>query len=149
MLLRVNILRSLVLLVIDLRFFSRQEYWQGQSGVDSATGGPFAVFSARFWGWRAAAMCIRNCQLLHDIRTIGDLVHHWAPSSDHNDETQYAMLVAARAGYALDTVLDLTDADTVKRLMQAMAIEEGGADIVWPPDEIVEGMREASPPFAI
>lgn len=93
-------------------------------------GGGFRFFETALHGWEA----MRH-QLMRyfdgkttgkKLQTIWDIVSTWAPAGDgDNDPKKYAADVAQWMGVSPDTVLNLTDPNTMGSLMQSMARKEG------------------------
>lgn len=59
------------------------------------------------------------------LQTIQDIVSTWAPAGDNNDPKKYAQDVAKWMGVSPNAVLNLSNPDTMARLMQSMARKEG------------------------
>lgn len=112
---------------LNVRPLPNGQTWQGQVGVDDAKGGPFAVFSATWEGWRAACVTLLNYQRKHGLDTVRGIVTRWAPESDGNTPFLYAGRVAAELRLLPDQPFDVRA--KLSDLALAMARVEGGA---WP-----------------
>lgn len=123
----------------DIRTLPAGELWDGQTGVDTLPGGPFAVFASRVMGWRALARNLLSYQELHGLRTVTALVNRWAPPSDGNNTGSYVALVAAAMDVAPLELLDLRDLDMLIAACRAFSLAEGGARIPWDPMERRKG----------
>lgn len=94
-------------------------------------------------GWRALGVCLLTYQDVHHLRTIREIIGRWAPPSDNNPTSAYARFVASRMGITVDEAVDLRSNNMLSKLAKAIAIEEGGAEIDWPPDPQAEGLQMA------
>ena len=90
--------------------------------------GYFAKFPTMEAGLRAMAS-----QLLLDYKrghnTVGDEIMKYAPPADKNNTKKYISSVAGDIGVSADTPLNLTDPETLVRMMEAMLKVEQGRGI--------------------
>jgi hypothetical protein len=82
------------------------------------------------YGLRAA---MRNIKTHIDRRrkakkktTIGDLIHIWAPASDHNNESAYCASIQKQTTFPPNYVLDYKNKNHFCMVIQAMVIVECG-----------------------
>jgi hypothetical protein len=94
-------------------------------------------------GWRAGAVCLLAYQDLHGLRTVRGIIDRWAPPSDNNPTSAYVDFVAGWLAVSPDAEIDLHDGLTMLKLVTAIAIQEGGAEIKWPPAEKIAGLQAA------
>lgn len=112
--------------------YNKNNRWQGQTGRDE-TG--FSRFSAFTWGYRAAVMILRS-YYKRGIRSIGDIVVHWAPPNENNTKAyQKAVLDYMNGVWAIEppeycakTVINLKDREETVNLLMAMTRVEMGAN---------------------
>ncbi len=126
----------------DLRTLPHNERWAGQTGIDSASGGPFAIFDTRTDGWRALAMNLLAYQDDHGLHTVRGIIGRFAPALE-NDTGGYISLVCGQIGRGPDQSITVHDEPTMLVLVKAIALAEGGPRLAWPADEIVAGVRLA------
>lgn len=103
--------------------------WQGKIPLSQNTSGVFEQFYTYVYGVRAM---IKNMMTWHSrgMNTIRLLVSKWAPPNE-NDTAAYIAYVAQQTGFGPDQVLDFSNKNTVKKLVQSMAaMETGKADAV-------------------
>src|SRR5690625_833965 len=96
--------------------------WQGLADDQSADS-RFAVFDGPEWGIRAIARVLITYQDKHGIENISGIVNRWAPPSE-NDSEAYARHVAQRLGVALHQVIDVTEFETARHLVEAIIRHE-------------------------
>lgn len=92
--------------------------WEGMAGDD----GRFVVFSAPFYGLRAAARILKNYAIKYQINTISGIVSRWAPENE-NDTANYINFVSHKAGVSPDAPLD---DDSYPEVIAAMIHMENG-----------------------
>lgn len=96
--------------------------WQGEApSRDSA----FETFKHHKFGFRAGAILLRNYQSKHGLYTLNGIIGRFAPPNE-NDTHNYAGFVAKKVGTTPDSTIDLTDSETLARVMHAMSIMEVG-----------------------
>ena len=93
-------------------------------GVPTSHG--FAVFPNKTAGYKAMANLLRRYPKLHHADTIASIVRTYAPASDHNNDAAYIANVSRWTGYGANQHLDLSNNDTLSRLMAAMIRQEKG-----------------------
>ncbi len=126
----------------DLRTLPSGEHWAGQIGVDRASGGPFAIFGARADGWRGLATCLLAYADVHGLHTVRGIIGRFAPALE-NDTGGYISLVCRQLSRDPDAVIDVHAFATMRALVGAIALAEGGPRLAWPPEEIVAGLALA------
>jgi hypothetical protein len=126
----------------DVRICAAPDKWVGQTGVDHAPGGPYAIFASRTLGWRAAAACLLTYHEVHHLNTIDGFIDRWAPPSENNTEA-YKRLVCAQLGISRTEVIDPRREPVMLALLSAIALAEGSARIQWPEAEKIAGARLA------
>jgi len=91
----------------------------------------FCVFREMRYGVRAMAVQLRRYGM-EDRRwnTIKKIIAHYAPGSDNNDEAAYVKAVATDTGFSATDKLDLTDRETLRKLIMGMCKVENGADAI-------------------
>lgn len=94
--------------------------WQGMRAQQ--TDPEFIQFEAPEWGIRAMAIILRNYRDRHGLRTLGAMMHRWAPPNE-NDTAAYIESVAKRSGIAPQQVV--RDQDW-PRIIAAMIHHENG-----------------------
>lgn len=98
-------------------------HWQGQTNY--LTRDPFCKFRTLNHGLRAAWITMLN-KNRRGICTIHDIIHEWAPPSDHNDTTRYIAFVSRQTGIAPHQRLRyIEDHAAYTMILQAMSVMEG------------------------
>lgn len=95
--------------------------WEGVAGTDGA----FEIFKAPWWGIRALAKTLLTYQRKYDLRTIGELIHRWAPPSE-NDTDSYITHVSEHVGVPRNSRIDLEDYGTLRKLVEVIIEHENG-----------------------
>ena len=96
--------------------------WKGEvPGSDP----DFITFGTMADGIRAMSKLVQNYEKLHDLNTIAGIIGRWAPPNE-NDTTGYIAYVAENVGVAPTTVIDLTNAAVLARLVYAIICRENG-----------------------
>ena len=73
-------------------------------GEDIAVNG-FATFKTLYYGIRAFIRLCQNYYDKHNIRTIAEFVHRYAPNGDgNNNESVYSNYLSSRLGIASDDI---------------------------------------------
>jgi hypothetical protein len=96
------------------------------------TDGRFAVFQTPEEG---VAASVRQLQLYgqRGLNTIDQIVSRWAPPSENNTAA-YIQAVAQRVGVSPNQEIDLSDPNIMRRLVNAMSVQEVGRVI---PDDVL------------
>ena len=102
-----------------------KDVWVGQTGND----GSFVTFATPAHGIRATGKNLLSYARQGYV-TPEQIITRWAPPEDHNDTEGYIKFVSDYLNVPRDTVLDLTDLDTLTRLSMAIMIQENGKDEV-------------------
>lgn len=100
------------------------------------TDGRFAVFQSPEEG---VAASVRQLQLYgqRGLNTIEQIVSRWAPPSENNTPA-YIQAVAQRVGVSPNQEIDLSDPNIMRRLVNAMSVQEVGR--VIPEDVLRRGV---------
>jgi hypothetical protein len=101
------------------------------------TDGRFAVFQTPEEG---VAASVRQLQLYgqRGLNTIDQIVSRWAPPSENNTAA-YIQAVAQRVGVSPNQEIDLSDPNIMRRLVNAMSVQEVGR--VIPEDVLQRGVE--------
>lgn len=97
--------------------------WQGQADVQADP--DFITFKAPLWGLRALAKVLLSYERKYDIGTASAVVEQFAPKSE-NDTDAYVADIASRMGVQPDAEIDLTDPETLGKLVAAIVHHECG-----------------------
>jgi len=127
----------------DLRCLPNGQKWNGQTGVDTAPGGPFAIFENRTMGWRALAVCLLTYFEKDGCYTVDRIIDRYAPPTDNNNTAAYVALVCGQIGAQPNSAVNPRSPATMLALIGAIALAEGSARIQWPAAEKVSGMQIA------
>lgn len=101
------------------------------------TDGRFAVFQTPEEG---VAASVRQLQLYgqRGLNTIDQIISRWAPPSENNTAA-YIQAVAQRVGVSPNQEIDLSDPNIMRRLVNAMSVQEVGR--VIPEDVLRRGVE--------
>lgn len=100
----------------------------------------FVQFTDLSHGVRAMAITLLNYQDKHDLHTLRDIIHRWAPSAE-NDTDAYVQSVCRYTGWIPDTRLDLHQFTKLFLLIDAMIRVECGRPIGK--EDITSGIKLA------
>ena len=98
--------------------------WAGQSPEQIDP--DFVEFIDAESGLRAGMKALLNYQLIHGLKTVREIIFRWAPPSDNNDTAAYIADVALRMGVPAQLPINLTDANILARLGNAIVRHENG-----------------------
>ncbi|EPK3354900.1 hypothetical protein JAG45_000618 [Providencia rettgeri] len=117
-----------------------KDVWVGQTGND----GSFVTFATPAHGIRATGKNLLSYARQGYV-TPEQIITRWAPPEDDNDTEGYIKFVSDYLNVPRDTVLDLTDLDTLTRLSMAIMIQENGRGEVskLSNDDISNGIQSA------
>lgn len=117
-----------------------RDVWVGQTGND----GSFVTFATPAHGIRATGKNLLSYARQGYV-TPEQIITRWAPPEDDNDTEGYIKFVSDYLNVPRDTVLDLTDLDTLTRLSMAIMIQENGQGEVskLSNDDISSGIQSA------
>ncbi|MEX9744537.1 hypothetical protein AB7Y07_00700 [Providencia rettgeri] len=117
-----------------------KDVWVGQTGND----GSFVTFATPAHGIRATGKNLLSYARQGYV-TPEQIITRWAPPEDDNDTEGYIKFVSDYLNVPRDTVLDLTDLDTLTRLSMAIMIQENGQGEVskLSNDDISSGIQSA------
>jgi len=106
----------------NIRGYPHAAPWVGQTGLD-AWG--MCIFDTMANGVRALARLLITYQRSHGLSTVRGIVSRWAPPNE-NDTDAYIADVCQRTGFGADLWLDVHSADTLRKLVVAIAHHENG-----------------------
>ncbi|HGV3502111.1 TPA: hypothetical protein ACLLFU_001643 [Providencia stuartii] len=117
-----------------------KDVWVGQTGND----GSFVTFATPAHGIRATGKNLLSYARQGYV-TPEQIITRWAPPEDNNDTEGYIKFVSDYLNIPRDTVLDLTDLDTLTRLSMAIMIQENGKDEIakLSPNDLSSGIQSA------
>ncbi|WGL96486.1 hypothetical protein [Arsenophonus nasoniae] len=117
-----------------------KDVWVGQIGDD----GKFVQYTTPAHGIRAVGKNLLSYARQGYV-TPEQIITRWAPPEDNNKTEKYINFVSGYLGVSRDTVLDLTDLDTITRLSMAIMTQENGKDEVAKllSDDLSSGMQAA------
>jgi hypothetical protein len=95
--------------------------WAGRDGDDGA----FDIFKSMDAGIRAAHQNLMTAITKHKCTTVRKLITRWAPPSE-NDTEAYIAFVCKTAPISANEVINVTDADTISRILYAVFQHENG-----------------------
>lgn len=104
--------------------------WKGKI---SSTDNAFEQFSAYVWGIRAMIKNLQSYQRDRGLNTLTQLINTWAPAADNNDTSAYIRNVALSSGFSPTQSLNLSDKNTMRKLVRSMAVVENGRDAITDP----------------
>ncbi len=99
--------------------------WAGK--VSPNTDGSFEQFDTPENGIRALAKTLLAYFRNHNLHTIRAIISRWAPSSENNTEG-YIQFIAGSLGIAPAETIDLTHADMLAALCEAIIQRENGVN---------------------
>lgn len=97
--------------------------WMGEDGQDDEG---YIQFNTPENGLRAMAVNLANQKRLHKIDNVQDLISKYAPASE-NDTSAYTNQVAAALGVSPTAKIDLTNPETLAKIMPVMIKIENGS----------------------
>lgn len=105
--------------------------WQGKVPVGSNTDGAFEQFQTYAYGIRAM---IKNLLSYYasGLNTLERIIYKWAPPTDNNPTPAYVAYVAKKTGFGPTQTLDLTNQNTMRKIVIAMAEVENGRPAITP-----------------
>ncbi|NTS77346.1 structural protein P5 [Catenovulum sp. SM1970] len=106
--------------------YSEQNAWRGEIPLaqNKQADNEFETFSNPVYGYRAAAILLRNYKSKYGLDTLEDIIARFAPPSE-NDTGAYIASVASQLRYEPDDYLTLDDEQMVSLLL-AMHKHEAG-----------------------
>jgi hypothetical protein len=99
-------------------------FYEHQTGIDSEG---HAIFDSYLWGLRALAMDL-SIKINRGVDTVAKIAEIYAPSSDKNDPSGYALIVKSATGISPNDTLT-ADAKTLQQLVYGFIIAENGYDV--------------------
>lgn len=115
--------------------------WQGRVPPEQQTDHKFEQFISPEFGIRALAILLIRYQERYNLRTIESIITRYAPSTE-NDVVSYVRFVCKRMKRGKDDVLDLTDYDDLRPLVEAI-IEFENAGYRYPRHVVDKGLELA------
>jgi hypothetical protein len=98
--------------------------WQGLV-LDHPSDDDLCVFTDILYGVRALAKMLLSYQRTHGLKTLRQIVQHWA-GTKHVDTAPYVSACAARVGCAPDAEIDLEHQAILTALVRAIIQRENG-----------------------
>lgn len=115
--------------------------WQGLCAQQSDP--EFCQFNDVEFGIRALAITLLNYQKLDACNTIEQIINRYAPPSDDNPTSVYALNVAKACGVGIG---DIVSVQTLLPLMIPAIIEQENGENPYGPDIITLGINLAEEP---
>lgn len=105
--------------------------WKGKVPAGKNTDGAFEQFSTYAYGIRAM---IKNLMSYYasGLNTLEGIIYKWAPPADNNPTPDYVAYVAKKTGFGPMQTLDLTNLNTMRKIVIAMAEVENGRPAITP-----------------
>lgn len=100
--------------------------WLGER--QKPTDPAFEEFVTMEYGLRAAFCILRRYIRRYGKNTVPQIISTWAPASENNTQ-RYIDIVCQRSGIKPDQLIRFEDADTMCKLVEAMAFVECGQPI--------------------
>lgn len=115
--------------------------WRGQAPEAQQTDPAFIVFLAPVWGLRALMKVLLTYQKKYGLKTVGEIIHRWAPPSDNNPTDKYAEFCARAMGVKTTQAIILSRPSTLIALARAIVRFENGvaikpAPVHWYSDDL-------------
>lgn len=100
--------------------------WQGMA-EDQSSDPRFVVFQSPDYGFRAAAIILRNYQRNYGCHDIRSMIERWAPPTENNTGA-YVSSVAKACNANPDAIFDLSASSdpNLRNLLRAMCVHENG-----------------------
>ena len=109
--------------------YDRRFRWEGAVGVDERG---FIIFANDHYGIRAMTRNISNQQVRNGRNNIQELLGGYAPPGEDNPTQEYINFVAGQMGVNATERIDMSDPETLERLMGAMIRFENGRNQIRP-----------------
>jgi hypothetical protein len=100
--------------------------WRGALPDEALTDSRFEQFEDVLYGLRAMARVLVNYQTRHGLKTIRAIISRWAPPNE-NVTNSYIGAIATACMVEADEPYDLSDDDSLVRIMVAMIRFENGS----------------------
>ena len=114
--------------------------WDGKSDVQVDP--QFVTFDSPQLGIRAMGVNLRTYRDDHGIKTIERIIPRWAPATENRTEA-YIRDVVRRTGFRRDEEVDVTDPATLRKLVDAIIVQENGIN-PYRPEVITDALRDAA-----
>lgn len=114
--------------------------WRGLAKTQ--TDPRFCTFIDYSYGWRAMALILLGYERKHNLRTVQEIIHRWAPPVE-NDTGAYVSHVASQMGVSANAPLDLSNQSTLASLMGAIGTHENGSLPAEATEAIAKGITLA------
>lgn len=100
-----------------------KDRWQGLT--DPQTDSAYCTFKSPVYGIRALARTLVAYQVVHNLRTVREIIERWAPASENNT-VAYIRAVMETTGFLPDQQLDMHFYGDLKPLVLAIIKQENG-----------------------
>ena len=114
---------------LDLRPRAQPPKWPGQTALDTAPGGPFAIFASIADGWAAGGLWLMMAHDLWGLVTPRKMITTFAPWTENNTDA-YIATVCKPLGITGDTPVNPHDPMFRRAMLRAMAHVED-YKVVW------------------
>lgn len=111
--------------------------WVGMD-EDQSKDTEFVQFINMRYGFRAAAIVLRNYHRLYEINDIASVVSRWASKSENNT-SKYIDIVCRDTGLKPDEAIDFNNPFRLAEILRSMAKVETGW--LFPMDEVLAGVQ--------
>lgn len=108
--------------------------WRGKIPISQNTDKAFEQFHTWAYGIRAMIKNLQYYQRERNLNNLINIINTWAPPSDNNDTTSYVAAVSSETGLKPSENLNLSDPNTMRKLVKAMAKVENGRAAVTDPE---------------
>jgi hypothetical protein len=110
--------------------------WKGM--CEQQTDARFVSFQTPQYGIRALATVLLTYYRQHNLKTISGIVKRFAPPTE-NDTQSYIMAVSQEVGVKPDEIINVSNRDTLEKLVTAIIRHENGR-VPYSPDIIRAGI---------
>ncbi len=110
--------------------------WRGM--CEQQTDARFVSFESPQYGIRALATVLLTYYRQHNLKTISGIIKRFAPPTE-NDTQSYIMAVSQEVGVKPDEIINVSNRDTLEKLVTAIIRHENGR-VSYSPDIIRAGV---------
>jgi hypothetical protein len=110
--------------------------WKGM--CEQQTDARFVSFKTPQYGIRALATVLLTYYRQHNLKTISGIIKRFAPPTE-NDTQSYIMAVSQEVGVKPDEIINVSNRDTLEKLVTAIIRHENGR-VPYSPDIIQAGI---------
>ena len=107
--------------------------WQGKIPVSQNHDGAFEQFVTFAYGIRAMIKNLQSYQRNRGLNTLYQIISTWAPAADNNNTSAYIQKVSLETGINPNQTLNVNDAQTMRKVVKAMAKVENGREAITDP----------------